>query len=96
MFETTTKPELSVMQQPGARKNSELDCSMSSSKLSDESCSNSPTTSPTPSKNKLTARPSMPEKRQSMRLSLPDEPKETNWLLMVFDPEVKNINEEEW
>ena len=47
-------------------------------------------------KEKLSMRPSMPAKQKSMRLSLPDEPKETNWLLMVFDPEVSNVNEEEW
>jgi hypothetical protein len=66
---------------------------------------NSPTVSPYPTnKEKVrmmsSSRPSMPEKRKSMRLTLPaDEPKETNWLLMVFDPEVSNMNEEaeeEW
>jgi hypothetical protein len=30
-----------------------------------------------------------------MRLSLPNESKEVNWLLMVFDPEVTNVNDEE-
>jgi hypothetical protein len=30
-----------------------------------------------------------------MRLSLPNESKELNWLLMVFDPEVTNVNDDE-
>ena len=42
----------------------------------------------------LLSESSMRELRSSMRLSLPEESKELNWLLMVFDPEVSNVSAE--
>jgi hypothetical protein len=33
--------------------------------------------------------------RTLMRLSLPNESKEVTWLLMVFDPKVTNVNDDE-